>query len=84
MERELDYYEGRDLGDENDFDPHKREPLQGHFEGVIDAVFAEQINISLRVMLEADTLPPDLVEHHRKVLEYWGVFEKQDETMSQM
>ncbi len=41
----------------------------------VDPVFAEQIEISLRVMSEASTLPPHIVDHHRKILEYWGVID---------
>lgn len=41
----------------------------------IDPIFAEQIHVSLRVLSEASTLPQRLVEYHRRLLEYWGVYD---------
>jgi hypothetical protein len=75
MERESDFYTDRDLGDENDYDPSKPEPLQGHLEDLLDPIIAEQLTTSLRVIAEADTLPPDMVEYHMRLLSYWGVIE---------
>lgn len=41
----------------------------------VDPVFAEQIQLSLRVMAEASTLPPAMVAYHQGLLEYWGVYD---------
>lgn len=80
MERESGFYTDRDLGDENDYDPHKPEPLQGHLEDGVDTLLADQINVSMRVVAEADTLPPEMVAYHMHLLEYWGVIEALDLT----
>lgn len=79
-----EYHRDRDMGDENDSTERKaarrrvrRNELDGQNasrEG-LDPIVAEQLELSLRVLSEASTLPPDMVDHHRRILRYWGVIE---------
>lgn len=76
-----EYITHNDPGDECDFEDRQearmsREGIrQMYIPGLVDPIMGEQVTESLRI-LDEGWEPEDVLEEHRRLLEYWGVFEK--------
>jgi hypothetical protein len=64
----MEYITDRDLGDENDAPELDIRAIEKAVE--------EQLQMSFRVLAEADTLPDHLVDYHRRILICWGMLGK--------